>query len=330
MTRADAAPAWDPEHLPDLTGRVYLITGANAGLGYFSSEQLARAGAHVVMSGRSPNRLVAARAAVERRVPDASVETLLLDTSNLGSVRAAAASMGARPRLDGVMMNAGIVHPPKERTLTADGGRELVVATNVLGHFALGAELLPSLARSAVVRGPVRIVWLGSMATRLGAYDPVDLELTEGYTGWKAYAQSKVAAQAIGFEADERLRAAGIPIESVVAHPGYSTSGRTAGIHGVNEPSRLSRFGDNLQAVITQSKERGAWSPVRALVDPDVEGGEYWGPAQVARGIPRRQAASKTSTDPAVRERVWHDCEEATGVRWPFERAARATRRTAP
>ena len=107
--------AWDPEHLPDLTGRSYLVTGSNAGLGYFSTEQLVRAGARVFMTGRSPNRLMAARAAVRRRVPDAGdrVETLLLDTSNLGSVRAAAATVRGRGALDGLLLNAGIVHPPK-------------------------------------------------------------------------------------------------------------------------------------------------------------------------------------------------------------------------
>ena len=92
-------PAWDPAQLPDLTGRTYLVTGSNAGLGYFSSEQLVRAGARVYMTGRSPNRLMAARAAMRRRNPDAGdrVETLLLDTSNLGSVRAAISRFGLRP-----------------------------------------------------------------------------------------------------------------------------------------------------------------------------------------------------------------------------------------
>ena len=89
---------WNADSLPDQTGRVVLVTGANAGLGYFSSEQLARAGAHVIMSGRNPNRLAASRAAIGRRVDGASVETLLLDTSNLGSVRAAAASARAADR----------------------------------------------------------------------------------------------------------------------------------------------------------------------------------------------------------------------------------------
>jgi NAD(P)-dependent dehydrogenase (short-subunit alcohol dehydrogenase family) len=311
--------AWDPDNLPDLTGRSYLVTGANAGLGYFSSEQLARAGALVYMTGRSPNRLMAARAAVRRRVPDAAerIETLLLDTSNLGSVRAAAATVGARGPLDGLLLNAGIVHPPKERRTTGDG-HELVFATNVLGHFALAGELLEPLARATG-----RMVWLGSMSTSLWKYDPVDPQLIQDYTGWRAYVQSKVASAAIGFEADRRLRAAGVPVSSVVVHPGYSTSGRTPGVVGVNAPSKLTRFADNLQFAITQSKERGAWTLVRGLIDPAIESGQFWGPQLVTRGEPRRGTASRITRDPEIAERLWGVCEDATGVRWPFARAAR-------
>lgn len=311
--------AWDPENLPDLTGRSYLITGANAGLGFFASEQLVRAGARVFMTGRSPNRLMAARAAVRRRVSDADerVETLLLDTSNLGSVRAAAATVGGRGGLDGLLLNAGIVHPPKHRETTADD-HEVVFATNVLGHFALAGELLTSLAAASG-----RMVWLGSMSTSLWKYDPVDPQLVEDYTGWRAYVQSKVATGALGLEADRRLRAAGVPVQSVIAHPGYSTSGRTPGILGVNAPSKLTRFADNLQVAITQSKEHGAWTLVRALVDPAIEGGEFWGPKLVVRGEPRRATASPIWRDTEIGARLWGVCEDATGVRWPFARAGR-------
>jgi NAD(P)-dependent dehydrogenase (short-subunit alcohol dehydrogenase family) len=315
---------WDPQHLADLTGRTYLITGSNAGLGYFASEQLARAGARVIMTGRSPNRLAAARAAIHRRVPDATrelVETLLLDTSNFGSVRAAAASARMRGSLDGLLLNAGIVHPPKQREATGDG-HEIVFATNVLGHFALAGELLTMLAGSAG-----RMVWVGSMSTSLTPYDPVDPQLNSRYSGWRAYVQSKVATTALGFEADRRLREAGVAVKSIVAHPGYSTSGLTPGIAGVNSPSTLTRFGDNLQAVFSQSKEHGAWPLVRALADPTIEGGEFWGPRTGSRGEPRRQRAAKVTRDHEIAARLWSVCEGATGVRWPLEKAARASRR---
>ena len=309
---------WNPTSLPSQAGRVFLVTGSNAGLGYFASEQLARAGAHVVMSGRNPNRLAAARAAIGRRVPDASVETLLLDTSNLGSVRAAAASVGGRDRLDGVLLNAGIVHPPRTREVTGDGN-ELVLATNVLGHFALAGALLPVLERADT---PARMVWLGSLSTAMGSYDPVDPQLEENYSPWRAYVQSKVIVQALGFEADRRLRSRGFAVRSLVAHPGYSVSGRTPGIRGVNEPTRGSRFVDNLQAAVTQSKERGAWAPLRALLDPDAEGGTFWGPKGGLKGIPRVARPAALTSDPERGARLWAFCEEVTAVQWPAHRKA--------
>jgi NAD(P)-dependent dehydrogenase (short-subunit alcohol dehydrogenase family) len=318
-----AEQRWDPQHLTDLTGRSYLVTGSNAGLGYFASEQLVRAGARVFMTGRNPNRLAAARAALHRRVPDAApaaVETLLLDTTNLGSVRGAAATVRGRGVLDGVLLNAGLVHPPKSRETTVDG-HEMVFATNVLGHFALAGEMLTTLAAASG-----RMVWVGSMSTALTPYDPVDPHLVTGYSAWRAYVQSKIATTSLGLEADRRLRAANVPVTSVVAHPGYSTSGRTPGIVGVNAPTKLTRFADNLQAPIAQSKEHGAWSLVRALVDPEARGGEFWGPNTGSRGEPRRQKPPKITRDLEVAERLWNACEAATGVRWPLEKAAKVTR----
>ncbi|WP_105566661.1 SDR family NAD(P)-dependent oxidoreductase [Microbacterium halophytorum] len=317
---------WDPSSLPDLTGRTYLVTGANAGLGYFASEQLARAGAHVVLSGRHPNRLHAAHDAIEARVPGASVETLIIDVANPGSVRSAAASLKGGPfsrnRLDGVLLNAGIVHTPKHRRTTRDG-RELVLATNALGHFVLAGELLTTLAKGASHHRRGRMVWLGSMSTRMGAHEPKDIQLEKNYGAWRAYVQSKVVVQALALEADARLRDADVPVDSVLAHPGYSIGGRTPEVAGVNQPSAWKRFRDGLQSPVAQGKQHGAWAPVRALVDPDVTGGDYIGPRFLTRGAPVVVTPSSTSRDPEVREKVWARCEELTGVRWPFAKAAR-------
>lgn len=321
--------SWDPLRLPDLKGRTYLITGANAGLGYFASEQLARAGAHVVMSGRHPNRLHAAHDAIEARVPGASVETLILDVANPGSVRSAAASLKggvfSRQKLDGVLLNAGIVHTPRRRRITRDG-RELVLATNALGHFVLAGELLTTLAKAASGAHTARMVWLGSMSTRMGAYEPKDIQLEKSYAAWKAYVQSKVVVQSLALEANARLREAGVPVDSVLAHPGYSIGGRSPMVAGVNQPSRWKRLRDGMQAPIAQSKQHGAWAPVRALIDSDVTGGEFIGPKFLTRGAPVRVKPSGTSNDPDVRERVWERCEELTGVHWPFAKAARTRR----
>ncbi|MET0853831.1 MAG: SDR family NAD(P)-dependent oxidoreductase [Microterricola sp.] len=322
-----AGARWNPSAIPSQAGKTIVVTGANAGLGFFASAQLARAGAAVVLACRNPSRADAAAHAIRARVPGAAVSTLTLDVSSLDSVRAASAELLHLERIDGLVLNAGIVHPPRRRELSADG-LELVLATNYLGHFALTAQLLPALLGTP----GSRVVTLGSMISRLLDSSLEDLQLAGGYQPWLAYAQSKIAMQVFGFELDRRLRAASAPAggsgdvasggaaeppartAALVAHPGYSIGGRTPRVPGVNEPSRLKRFVDNLQAPITQGKDRGAWSIVRALADPAAHGGQYWGPRYIVKGEPRLHTPSATSLDRAIAERVWRESEAMTGT----------------
>ncbi len=300
--------SWYPLPLPPQSGRRYLVTGANRGLGFFAAARLARAGANVVLSGRSPERLAAAVAAITDALPATrgSVESLAIDQSSLASVETGAARLLAGPAIDGIAANAGLVHPPRTRLESVDGN-ELVLATNLLGNFALLRALLPDLAPGA------RIVSLGSLSSRLSTFRIDDLQLTLGYDPWRAYAQSKIATQVLGFELDRRLRAAGVPVASVVAHPGYSIGGRTPTVPGVNEPGRGKRFVDALQATWAQGKHRGAEVVLHALTAPNVEGGQFWGPRFLARGEPTLQTPTRVSTDPDAGTRLWAFAEAATG-----------------
>jgi NAD(P)-dependent dehydrogenase (short-subunit alcohol dehydrogenase family) len=302
--------SWYPLPLPPLTGRRYLVTGANAGLGFFTAARLAGAGAHVVLSGRSPERLDAAAAAIRGARPAASVETLVMDQSSLDSVDAGADRLLTDPPLDGMVANAGMVHTPWGRLVSPDGN-ELVLATNMLGHFALFGRLLPYLAPGA------RIVSLGSLSTRLSTFRVDDLQLERGYDAWRAYAQSKIAAQAVAFELDRRLRAAGLPVLSVVAHPGYSIGGRTPTVPGVNEPTTAKRFADALQGAWAQGKHRGAELPLHALTSAEVEGGQFWGPRYLAKGDPTLQRPTRVSADPGIGARVWAFAEQAIDREFP-------------
>lgn len=304
---------WDPARLPDATGRTVVITGGNAGVGYFTGEQLAAAGAHVVLACRDEARAAAAVAALRRRVPGASVESMSLDTTDRASVDALAADLLSRERVDALVLNAGVVHPPRAR-VTDRHGRELVLSTNVLGHVRLVAGALPALER---VKG-ARIVSLGSLATRLARLDPDDLQLERSYTAWRAYARSKIAAQVFGFELERRLRAAGSGVTSIVVHPGYSTSGRTPGVHGVNRPSTAKRFADNLQAAWTQGKHRGAWAPVRAVLDPGLSGEDYLGPVCHTKGVPARVRPTRASWSPRTGALLLPLLEEAAGATVPL------------
>ncbi|MFT2818301.1 SDR family NAD(P)-dependent oxidoreductase [Leifsonia sp. A12D58] len=293
------------------------MTGANAGVGYFTSESLARAGADIVLACRNPLKADAALASIRRRVPGASVSTVELDVASLASVETAAATLQQLPRIDGLILNAGIVHPPRHRELSVDG-HELVFATNLLGHFALTARLMPALLTTP----GSRVVALGSVISRLLDSRLDDIELVSQYNPWTAYAQSKIEMQVFGFELDRRLREAGVGgpggMQALVAHPGYSISGRTPGIRGVNQPGRAKRFVDNLQAPLTQGKDRGAWPIVRAATDPLAVGGQYYGPRFTTKGRPTLQTPTSTSLDREVAARLWTYAEGAAGITFPF------------
>jgi NAD(P)-dependent dehydrogenase (short-subunit alcohol dehydrogenase family) len=301
---------WDPGALPAQHGTTFVVTGANAGIGYFITEQLAGAGARVILASRSKQRTDAALTALRARVPGARVEFLQLDLADPDSVRTAASSILKLDRVDGLIENAGLVHPPARRETTA-AGHEVVLATNFLGHFALTALVLPALERTP----GSRIVSLGSMATRLSSFRVGDLQLETAYNGWRAYAQSKIAVQSFGFELDRRLRAAGSAVASLVAHPGFSISGLSPRIPGVNEPTFGTRVVDTLQGFAAQGKDRGAWAPVRAAIDPDAVGGQFWGPRFQTRGAPVLARPTSTSSDPAIGARVWAEAEKLTGLR---------------
>jgi len=285
--------SWDPEHLPDQSGRTIVVTGGNAGIGARVSEQLARAGARVVLASRSPERAQAAIDGIRERVPGASLALVRTDLASLASIRTAAAWLRALGRIDALVNNAGRTDTVKERQTTEDG-LELIVGTNAFGAFALTALVAPALAPDG------RVVWLGSFATRIVKADADDLQSERRYSPFRAYGLSKHAVHALGFELDRRWRAVGSARRSLVAHPGFA----------------LDRGGFPL---FLQSKERGAWPVVRAAIDPDAEGGTFWGPHRGLVGRPALTKPVASSADPAFGAEVWRQAEAATGVVFPIE-----------
>ncbi|MCB0910996.1 MAG: SDR family NAD(P)-dependent oxidoreductase [Propionibacteriaceae bacterium] len=302
---------WDPQHIGDLTGRTYLVTGANGGIGYYASAQLLEAGASVILAGRNPAKLDAAAAALvtSGAAPD-RVQRVAIDTSSIASARAAASGLDNSIALDGILLNAGLVKGPASRTLTSEG-HELLFATNIAGHFAFVGSALPRLGGEAP-----RIVWMGSSTAIKGDYDFTDPESASNYAPMRAYAGSKAAATMVGVEAQQRLAAVGSPVLSVIAHPGFSVGGRSPRVPGVNEPTLRERVTATLVAGMSQTKEQGAHAPVRALTDAAVHGGEFVGPDGY-KGPTRRGAAPGYTTDRAAGARLWTYLESATGVSWP-------------
>ena len=227
----------------DASGLRILVTGANAGIGFWTSLQLARRGAEVIMACRDSRKAEAAAQAIRAEVPGARLRMTTLDVSSLGSVATAVAELGRLEHLDVLIANAGMVHAPRTRRQSVDG-LELVAATNFFGHFALVAGLLPVLDRTAAAR----VVTLGSLSTLLVRPHLEDPQLEGNYSSWRAYAQSKIMLQSFAFELDRRLQRTTSTTRALSAHPGYSLSGRTPGIAGVNEPGMFKRILDTLQA----------------------------------------------------------------------------------
>jgi len=300
---------WDPRHVPSQAGRTVVVTGGNAGVGYFTSEQLAAAGARVILAARNRDKAEAAMGSIRSLVPRAEVDFVHLDLTSLDSIRRAAADLAELGPIDALVNNAGLVISPPRREVTADG-LEILVGGNALGHFALTAHLFPALAPGA------RVVGLGSMSTRMVRLDPADLLSERRYQPFRAYAFSKHAVHGFAFELDRRLRAAGDSRRSLLAHPGFAVTGLAAKRPGVTDQARWRRLSEIvLFSVVGQGKDHGAWSSVRAVTDPDAESGTFFGPSRMAlTGIPSALAPVTSSASPEFGARLWALAEEKTGV----------------
>ena len=305
---------WQPGLLPDQPDRTYVITGGNAGLGYFTAEQLASTGAHVVLAARDSQRADAAARSLRAFVPGASVDTIPLDLSSLASVREAGARLGDYDRIDGLVLNAGITSGSHRRQLT-DDGFETTFQVNYLGHFALTALAWPALARTAGAHAAgSRVIGLGSIATTLVRLAPDDLQTAGRYDFFRAYALSKHAVHGFILELDRRARLAGVPVAAVLAHPGFSLDGLSTFRPGVMEPTPLEKVRDRALFAGAQGKNRGAAPIVRALLDPEVVGGEYVGPEFVVKGRPVLQQPVASSAAPEFGGLLWAMSEDWAGV----------------
>jgi len=306
---------WTPAAVPDQTGRTIVITGATAGIGYFAAEQLAAAGADVVLASRSASKLATARDSIRARVPGASVRSAVLELGSLSSVGDAAAELSALPRLDGILLNGGTM-AFRRRAQTSDG-IPLLIGTHVAANVALVAGVLPALIATARAhQGVSRIVHTSTGFVNLFRFGINDLRQVP-LTGIGAYTKAKTATEVFAFELDRRLRAASLPVISLVTRPGVGVDAKTperAGIRDATTP-----YQRNPYTPWAQGKDTAAWSSVRALTDPGVHGGEYFAPKDGPRGEPVRvPLLARTATPPGdTALRLWNQLEELAGVEIP-------------
>ncbi len=301
--------------VPDQTGRLVVVTGANSGTGKEAAKRLAGAGADVILAVRTPAKGEQARDEILAAHPAARLEVRRLDLADLGSVRDFADGLHADGRpLDVLVNNAGVMAPPRRMT-TADGF-ELQLGTNFLGPFALTVRLLPLLLAAPAPR----VATMSSGLATIGRIRLDDLQWERRrYQTWLAYAQSKLAdllsARHLAAVATER----GWRLASTAAHPGYTrTNLQTAGASlGQDKPRHA--FGTRLSFLPTQEAEQGAEPLLFAAADPGAVNGGYYGPTGrfglVGPTGPARLPGQARKPDLAAR--LWTTSEQLTGVALP-------------
>lgn len=298
---------WSTDDIPDLTGRVVVVTGANGGLGQASAAALAGAGAHVVMAARDQDKAARAHDEILGAHPDASLEVVELDLGSLASIEACAARIAeGHDRLDVLMNNAGLMAMPQRET---QDGFEMQWGVNVLGHWALTSHLLP-----LVVATPgARVVWLASVAQhqargiardphRRGAYDP-----------WSVYSQSKLGDRVAAIGLQREFERHGVDAMSLVAHPGLVDTDLQQRAHR-EQGGVQARFWATVTPVFGMSVPYGALSQLRAATDPDADPHRQYCPLVGWAGPPVAKPMVRPGVDGDI-ERLWTSAEADTGLR---------------
>jgi NAD(P)-dependent dehydrogenase (short-subunit alcohol dehydrogenase family) len=297
------ASNWTAENIPDLTGKIAIVTGANSGIGYEMARALARKAATVILACRNKPKGESAVKQIDQEYPGAKAELMQLDLSDLALVRHFADEFTRHyNRLDILINNAGIMATPFGKTTD---GFELQFGTNHLGHFALTGLLL-----DLIIRTPqARVITVTSGGHRFVEIDFDNLNGEKGYDRQRAYAQSKLANLLFTYELQRRFEGASVDTIAVAAHPGWTATNLQ--VHW-----RMLRV---LNPLIAQKPEMGALPTLYAAAAPDVQGGDYYGPDgwQELRGYPTKVRSSDSSYDPAVAAKLWTISEELTGVRYP-------------
>ncbi|WP_433161869.1 SDR family oxidoreductase [Kribbella sp. CA-247076] len=302
--------------VPDQTGKLAVVTGANSGTGKEATKRLAAAGARVVMAVRTPAKGEAAKAEILAEHPGAQLEVRRIDLADLASVKDFADGLAAdEPHLDLLVNNAGVMHPPTR--MTTKDGFELQFGSNFLGPFALTLRLLP-----LVLAAPKP--WVTTMASGAANFGRIhfdDLQWERRYRRTPAYAQSKLANLMFSNHLARLAGEHGWPLLSNAAHPGFTrTNLQTAGASlGRDRTPRHVELAMRFNPLPSQGVEIGTEPLLVAATSPDAKPGAYYGPSGRLGlvGPTKLVDPPKRSRDPETNARLWRTAEELTGVSLP-------------
>jgi NAD(P)-dependent dehydrogenase (short-subunit alcohol dehydrogenase family) len=301
---------WTTESMPDLTGKVIIVTGANSGIGYESAKEFARKGAQTILACRSMEKAQTALDQICSEIPNAKAEIMQLDLASQKSVQNFAENFNSKyNQLDILLNNAGVMWVPYGKT---EDGFERHFGTNHLGHFALTGLLIELLLKTP----GARVVTVSSTGHRTGNMDFDNLMFENGqdYQLQRVYGRSKLANLLFTYELQRRFEALNADVIATAAHPGGSDTNLARHV----ENRWYFKLLRPLLVSMMQSAAMGALPSIRAAVDPDANGGEYYGPGGFMEqtGYPVRVRSNEASHNLEDAQKLWEVSEELTGINY--------------
>lgn len=301
---------WTANDVPELTGKTIIVTGGNSGIGYEAAKVFTGKGAHVVLACRNPQKGATALNDLKIGGSSGSAELMQLDLASLASVKQFATEANEKfEQIDILVNNAGIMMTPYG---TTEDGFEQQFGVNHLGHFALTGLLLDKITKVP----DSRIVSISSTAHKSGnvQFDNLMYDGGNGYSALGAYGRSKLANLLFTFELQKRLTASGASTLAVAAHPGGSKTNLSRHVEG----KLLFKILGPILNLMMQEADGGALPTLRASVDPQAKGNDYFGPSGFGemRGSPILVKSTEAARNGADAAELWKWSEELTGIRY--------------
>ena len=303
---------WSQDDMPLQKGKSVVITGANSGLGFFTSLAFAKKGARVIMACRNLEKGELARQNILKKKPEVEPELWELDLSSLLSVKTfAELFLASNEGPDLLINNAGLMAIPYLRTKE---GFEMQFGVNYLGHFALTALLWQGMSDKV----GARVVNVSSLAHRFGKMRFFDINWEQDYSKWGAYGMSKLSGLLFTMELARKLKESGSDVTVAAAHPGYADTALQAKGMLMAGSKRKASFYSLANRLIAQSGEMGALPSLYAATADDVKQGSFYGPSGKLRlkGWPTLEKPDPKRVTPEAARKLWELSEDLTGIKF--------------